>query len=182
MRSALRCLTLLPLLLLLLTRPAHADPMDDFLITGNGLSIDFSVPVSTTGPAYRIESQVMFGPLMGTVNGADATISTNFVTMAGCAVCPSLLLGYQTPSTMGSLTLALPPLYEITTSGIDDATLTFLTGSYTTGTIPFSSDIYKIQVTAETAVTPEPSTFLLLLIPTTLAGALFIRRRALSDA
>jgi hypothetical protein len=155
--------------------------MDEFLITGNGLSIDFSVPVSTTGPDYIIENQVMFGPLMGTVNGADATISTNFVTMSGCAVCPSLLLSYQTGSTPGNLTLALPPLYEITPSGIDDATLTFLTGSYTTGTIPFSGDIYNIQVTAEAAVTPEPSTLLLLLIPTALGGALLIKQRAFRD-
>jgi hypothetical protein len=48
MRSTLRCLALLPLLLAVLVPLAHADPMDDFLITGSGLTIDFSVPASTT--------------------------------------------------------------------------------------------------------------------------------------
>lgn len=40
----------------------------------------------------------------------------------------------------------IPVTRPLTASGMDE-TFTLLTGSYTTGTIPLSGDIYKIQVT-----------------------------------
>jgi hypothetical protein len=178
MRSATRCIAFLPLVLLVLARPAHADPMDNFSITGNGLSIDFSVPVSTTAIYTEIQDQFQLGPLMGTVNGADATISSNFVTMTPCAVCPAILLSYHVGGTYGNLTLELPSLYEITPASGMDETFTFLTGTYMAATIPiYYGGIYEIQITPETTTTPEPPT-LFLFAAAAFGGLLLTRRRA----
>ena len=84
MRSAARCLALLPLLLLLLARPAHADPMDNFTIIGGGATIDFSLPASTTQACLTClgssNDQFSFG-VTGTVNNISQPIHPNLLCM-----------------------------------------------------------------------------------------------------
>jgi hypothetical protein len=182
MRSIARCLALLPLLLLVVARPAHADPMDNFTITGGGATIDFSLPASKTQPLYGDPiGQFNFGQVSGTVNGANESIGVNFITGSGCAVCGTILLSY--PSTFW--TINLPPLYDITLSGTfpnQDETLTFIPGDYMTETFgtlpPFAS--FDIKVTPETAPTPEPPTlFLSGFAAASLCGLLLMKRRVL---
>jgi len=182
MRFTLRCLALLPLLLLALARPAHADPMDDFTIIGGGATIDFSLPASTTQPCCSYAGQFNFAQVPGTVNGVSQQIGVNFITGSGCAVCGTILLSY--PST--SWTLVLPNLYEVTYSGTypneEYETLTFLTGDYMTETFGLLPPItqFEITVTPEAAATPEPAT-ILSLITAALALPLLKRRRAVTS-
>ena len=181
MRSLPRCIVLLPILFLALARPAHADPMDDFLIKGNGLTIDFSVPVSTTQPCCGFNGQFNLGLVPGTVNGANESIAVNFITGSGCAVCGTILLSY--PST--NWTIYLPALYDVTYSGTYPdtfETLTFISGDYMTDgySQPFDYVEFEIKVTPETAATPEPPT--LLLLASAMGGALLLRRRYLQQA
>ena len=185
MRSAARCLALLPLLLLLVALPAHADPMDDFTITGGGATIDFSLPASTTQPCMSCigssNDQFNFGAVTGTVNGVSQSIHLNFVVGAGCAECETILLSY--PST--SWTIDLPALYGITYSGTypnQDVTLTFVPGDYMTGgyndSQPFGTVPFEITITPETAPTPEPPTLVLSgFAAASLCGLLLMKRR-----
>lgn len=177
MRSLARYLALLPLLLLALALPAHADPMDNFTITGGGQTIDFYLPASTTQPCCSNIGQFNFGQVTGTVNGVSELIGVNFITGSGCAVCGTILLEY--PST--NWTIFLPSLYGITYSGnYEDETLTFIPGDYPTEgySQPYYYQDFEINVTSETAATPEPPT-LLLVAAAALGGFLLMRRRAL---
>ena len=138
MRSMLRCLALLPLLLFVLAPPAHADPMDDFSIIGGGATIDFSLPASTTQACLTCigssNDQFNFGSVTGTVNNISQPIGLNFVIGSGCAECGTVLLSY--PSTSWTIYLPDPTsLYGITYSGTfpnKDVTLTFIPGDYMT--------------------------------------------------
>ena len=155
--------------------------MDDFKISGGGVTIDFSVPASATGNFGGEFGQLNLRPIPGTVNGANETIAVNFITGHGCAVCQSILIGY--PSTSLTIGLPTPPLYEISEISIDgmDETLTFLPGDYMTRSFGLLPPItsYEITITAETATTPEPPT-LFLFAATGLAGVLVLRRRKLA--
>jgi hypothetical protein len=166
MRSIARCAALLPLFLLVLALPAHADPMDDFSIIGGGATIDFSLPATTTQVCLSCiggpNDQFIFGPVTGTVNGVSQTIHLNFVVGGGCSSCQTILLNY--PST--AWTIFLPTLYQITFSGMypnQDATLAFVPGDYMTGGYNNSQPgfflPFEIKVTS--AATPEPPTLLL---------------------
>jgi hypothetical protein len=159
--------------------------MDDFVITGGGATIDFSLPVTTTQPCFSCigspNDQFNFGAVTGTVNGVSQSIHLNFVVGHGCAECQTILLNY--PST--SWTIDLPPLYDITYSGTypnEDVTFTFVAGDYMTAGYSDSqpSDIlpFEIKVTPEAAATPEPPT-LFLFAAVALGGGLLMRRRAL---
>lgn len=181
MRPTARCLAFLPLLLLILASPAHADSMDDFTITGPDVTIDFSLPASNTQPCCGSIGQFNYGSVTGTVNGVTDSIEVNFITGSGCAECDSILLGY--PST--SWTIYLPPLYGITYSGTypnQDETLTFLPGDYMTEgySQPYDYAEFEIKVTPEITATPEPPTLLLFLTVAALGG-LLIKRHALTQ-
>ena len=185
MRSIPRRIALLPLLLLALVLPAHADPMDDFTIVGGGATIDFSLPASTTQPCFSClgssNDQFIFGSVTGTVNGVSQPIHLNFVVGAGCAECETILLSY--PST--SWTINLPPLYNLTYSGTnpnEDVTFTFVPGDYMTQgySQPPAYLPFEITVTPEAAATPEPAT-ILSLITAALALPLLRRRRVVSS-
>jgi hypothetical protein len=176
MRSIVRCTALLPLLLVVLALPAHADPMDDFNISGGGVTIDLSVPASATGEFGGEFGQLNLGQIPGTVNGVNETIGVNFITGSGCALCQSILISY--PSTSLAIGFPFPPFYELTfvggASGMDE-TLTFLPGDYMTGTIGIPFSRFEITITPETAATPEPPT-LFLFTTAALAGCLLLRR------
>ena len=76
MRSRLFCIALLPLFVLALALPAHADPMDDFSITGGGATIDFSLPASTHRPArvaLEVRTNSIWSRFTGTVNNVSRT-------------------------------------------------------------------------------------------------------------
>jgi hypothetical protein len=155
--------------------------MDNFLITGGGATIDFSLPASTTQPCLTCigssNDQFNFGSVTGTVNGASQPIGVNFVIGSGCAECETILFGY--PST--GWTIYLPPLYGLTYSGTypnQDVSLTFIPGDYMTigYSQPYDYVGFEIKITPETAATPEPAT-ILSLITAALALPLLRRRR-----
>jgi hypothetical protein len=185
MRPAARCLALLPLLLLVLARPAHADPMDDFSITTTGLAIDFSLPVSITQVCMSClgapNDQFNVGSVTGTVNGVSQSIHLNFVVGGICGECETILLSYDSTS----WTIDLPALYQITSSGMypnQDVTFTFVPGDYITQGHSQPSDYvpFAITVTPQTAATPEPSALSLsALAAASLCGLLLMKRRVL---
>ncbi|HZQ42986.1 MAG TPA: PEP-CTERM sorting domain-containing protein [Acidobacteriaceae bacterium] len=186
MRSRLFCIVLLPLLVLALALPAHAD-MDDFSITGGGATIDFSLPATTTQPCFSClgssNDQFNFGAVTGTVNGVSQSIHLNFVVGSGCAECQTILLNYSS----SSWTIDLPVLYNLAYSGSSpnqDVTLTFVAGDHTTAGYSDSqpSDLlpFEIKVTPQAAATPEPAT-IFSLITAALALPLLKRRRAVTS-
>ena len=183
MRSAARCLALLPLLLLAVAVPAHADPMDNFTITGGGQTIDFSLPASTTGEFEVPIGQDNFGQVSGTVNSVSELVFVNVITGVGCAECQSILLG----DAQASFTIALPnpPLYQLTPGGALGETLTFIPGTYMTGgyndSQPFGILPFEINIAPDTAATPEPPTLILsAFAAASLCGLLLMKRRALA--
>ena len=187
MRSRLFSIAALPLFILALALPAHADPMDNFTITGGGATIDFSLPASTTQPCFSClggsYEQFNFGAVTGTVNGVSQSIHLNFVIGSGCAECQTILLSY--PSS--SWTIDLPILYDLAYSGTYpnyDVTLTFVPGDYMTGgyndSQPFGTLPFEINITPQAAATPEPAT-ILSLVTAALALPLLKRRRLVSS-
>lgn len=182
MRSRLFGFALLPLLLLALALPAHADPMDDFTITGGGATIDFSLPASITQVCMSClgssNDQFNFGSVTGTVNGVSQSIHLNFVVGSGCAECETILLSY--PST--SWTIDLPSLYGITFSGTppnQDVTLTFIPGDYMTQGYSQPNDYQQFEIKVASEATPEPSTLSLsALAAASLCGLLLMKRPA----
>jgi len=179
MRSAARWFALLPLFVLVLARPAHADPMDNFSITSTGLAIDFSLPASTTGQFEAAFGQDNFGQVSGTVNGVNELIGVNLITGMGCAECQTILVNYD--STNWTILLPATPLYNLTPAGAMGETLTFNPGDYMTDgySQPFDYADFEIKVTPGTAATPEPPT-IFLFAAAGLGGALVMRRRALA--
>lgn len=181
MRSISRCAALLPLFLLVLALPAHADPMNDFSITGGGATIDFSLPATTTGQFQAPIGQDNFGQVSGTVNGVSELIGVNFITGFGCAECGTVLVNY--PST--GWTIDIPSgLYTLTPAGALGETLTFNPGDYMAvgynNSQPFGHVPFEIKVTSDAAATPEPAT-IFSLITAALALPLLRRRRVVTS-
>lgn len=188
MRSRLFCIALLPLFVLALSLPAHADTMDNFTITGGGTTTDFSLPVTTTQVCLSCygssNEQFNFGAVTGTVNGVGQTIHLNFVVGGNCAACQTILLN-DYPS--ASWTIDLPILYDLTYSGTGlnkDVTLTFVPGDYMVGGYNDSQSSYilpfEITIAPQAAATPEPAT-IFSLITAALALPLLKRRRAVTS-
>lgn len=171
MRRAL----LLLLALALVPRPAHADPMDQITFVGDGDTIQFLVPASTTGPDDLINSD--FNPVVSdaTVNGVPGDVGVGIVYNIICGICPGILLNANSQI----YTLYLPDLYQLTYPSSTTETFTFVPGTYDTaeeainvyGDVPFTITIAPEAATA----TPEPPS--LWLLATGVLGLLFFWRR-----
>ena len=149
---------------LLLTQAAYADAMDDFVLTGGGNTITFTLPASPPGnmmtcppnsPSCLPGSQTFFSvSTLVTLNNATPTTETiDFPTMrfaGGLQILfpgdPLALLGNQlyTPD-------AANPTFR--TDG------PFFLSQIVQGNPPFVS--YTLTITPEATSTPEPSTIAL---------------------
>jgi hypothetical protein len=155
----------------LITRPAHASTLDDFTLVGEGHTITFSLPDSTT-----IQDHPHIVSL-----GADAAATIDGVsgyTEAGTFFLPFLnppSMTFTVPSTIdgGELTLygqyllsfIIIPISDPSEFHPDDILTTFVPGTYslTENSVFFPSAPYTLTITPEvTSATPEPASLTLL--------------------
>ena len=135
---------------------AHADTIDDFVLTGNGLDITFSLPASPPGN----DSTCPPGPgscLPGSETAfyLSALVTTNGVTEEEGLAFPTLRFGgglvIGSDRYLGDEALFTP----------DAANPTFTPGTFLVST--FAPLTYTLTITPEapTAITPEPSSVIL---------------------
>ncbi len=144
---------------------AHADAFDDFVLTGNGTTITFSLPASPPGNTSTCPTNIIEACLPG--SETDFSVSTLVTTNGGIPVeesitfptilfDPGLVIGATTYR--GSQQLFTP----------DAANPTFLLGTFEVSTVnpagpPLFLD-YSLTISPEgpTVPTPEPSSLILL--------------------
>ncbi|GGG71002.1 PEP-CTERM sorting domain-containing protein [Edaphobacter dinghuensis] len=168
--------TLLFASVLALPLAAHADTIDDFVLTGGGQTITYSLPATSSFPDFSLfnffsESAPtkVDGVSVGTITGSYYVIGAFF---------PTLVL--DTPDAVGNpgLNLYGPKFFSVDYVPASnplpylpyDVVPTFTPGTYTleddgSPINPLSSPIpYTLTITQETATatTPEPSSLLLL--------------------
>jgi PEP-CTERM motif len=171
MRKALFTLALLASALFL-PRIAHADTIDDFVLTGGGNIITFSAPASFTVLNHPHLVSASLANVATSVNGLSG-YSTNLTFYLNNEVGRGGLDFYLTsisgggPDTYTNYTLTGPDVASLVIPNLEpQATVIFLPGTYslpqffngipqnTQGGITFS-----LTITPEAASTPEPSTF-----------------------
>jgi PEP-CTERM motif len=142
---------------------AHADTIDDFLLTGNGETITFSLPASPPGNLSTCPTGIISACLPGSQTDFSvfALVTNNGVTAMRGIDFPTEIFG-------GGLSLGLDPgrLTGDTLFTNNAAYPTFRTGTFSlsqlsAGQPPYLD--YSLTITPETStvVTPEPSTFAL---------------------
>jgi hypothetical protein len=163
---------------LFLPLTAHADTIDDFVLSGGGNIITFSAPASFTvfnHPHLVSASLVNVATSVNGLSGysSNLTFYTNFEVGRGGLdfyLTPSILGGG--PDTNTFYTLAGPIVTQPTFATLDEplATVTFLPGTYSLpqffNGIPQNTQggiLFTLTITPEAAsATPEPSTLVLL--------------------
>ena len=167
---------LFPLALLAsaLTLTAHADTIDDFVLTGDGHTITFSAPAiySTPNPSHHVTATL--ADIASSVNGVGGYSlfisfwlpSYPFRSGLDFEITPSLSTGV--PGIFSEYELTGPDLIEILPGTTPTFTVAeFLPGTYSLSTffgIPQNTEggiPFTLTITPEAASTPEPSTLLL---------------------
>jgi hypothetical protein len=138
---------------LVLPLAAHADPIDNFVLTGGGQTLSFSLPATSSFPDH-----MNFGFFIE--DGATFYLSTCFCNSPTISFGPDLnVIGPQTFS-LTSVPASNPfPYYQ------DDLVVAFIPGTYDFQGYDQDPPVsYTLTITPETATTPtpEPSSALLL--------------------
>lgn len=166
---------------LVLPLTAHADTIDNFVLTGNGLDVTFSLPASPPGNESTCPTGIITSCLPGseTAFTVSTLVTTNGVSAMESIEFPTLRFG-------GGLSLGLVPgrLFGPTLFTPDAANPTFLTGTFDLDAINPKGDPpvldYSLSITPETtAQTPEPST--LGLFGTGVLGLIGVARKRLGS-
>ena len=142
---------------------ARANTIDNFVLTGNGDTITFSLPASPPG---NLSTCPTSGPISCLPGSETAFYLSAPVTVDG--VTSQQSLAFSTFRFGGGLSLGLNPgrLVGSQLFGPDAATPSFILGTYTLGSLNFTGPIpvvYTLTISAEepTAVTAEPRTLTL---------------------
>jgi hypothetical protein len=155
---------------------AHADTIDDFVLTGNGDTVTFSLPATGVYTLHEhFDSFSASGP--GTIDGAPATVDATFYVQYFESVpqAPALSIFSSPQSNIPNLYGSIPYSWYVVLAQFpnpqDEGTLyiTFVPGTYqlqTTGFFPpFTPPLdFGLTITpdASTAATPEPASITLL--------------------
>jgi PEP-CTERM motif len=154
---------------------AHADTIDDFVLTGNGEIVTFSLPATGVYTLHEhFDSFSPSGP--GTINGAPATVDPTFYVQYFESVpqAPALTIGSVPQSNIPSLYGSIPYSWFVVPAQFpnpsDEGTfnVTFVPGTYqltNTGLFfpPPTPLQFTLTITPETSTaTPEPASLTLL--------------------
>ena len=166
---------------LVLSLTAHADTIDNFVLTGNGLDVTFSLPASPPGNESTCPTGIITSCLPGseTAFTVSTLVTTNGVSAMESIEFPTFRFG-------GGLDIGLDPgrLFGDQLFTPDAANPTFQIGTFDLGAINPKGDPpvldYSLSITPETtAQTPEPST--LGLFGTGVLGLIGIARKRLGS-
>jgi hypothetical protein len=155
---------------------AHADTIDDFVLTGNGETVTFSLPATGVYTLHlHFDSFFASGP--GTINGAPGTVGATFYVPYFEIVpqAPALTINSNPPSNIPNLYGSIPYSWFVVPAEFptpqDEGTfnVTFVPGTYqlqNTGLFfqPPTPLQFTLTITPETstAATPEPASLTLL--------------------
>jgi hypothetical protein len=167
-------------LALSLSLAARADTIDDFTLTGNGHTISYSLPATSSYPDFSLFNFFQESAANTTVDGVSGYVESGDYYDTGIFPYVSLILSVPTSvSSNGDLYLKGPAFISFAFVPAPnpspylpyDVVPTFIPGTYTLqdlspspGLLPYSPPIsYTLTITPEApTVTPEPSTFALL--------------------
>jgi hypothetical protein len=170
---------------------AHADTIDDFVLTGNGETVTFSLP-ATGVYTFHGHFDSFFTSAPGTINGAPVTLDPTFYVQyfENVPQAPALSIFSKPPSNIPNLYGSIAYTWSIVPAQFpnpqDEGTLyiTFVPGTYqlqTTGFFPpFNPPLdFSLTITPETstAATPEPASLTLLATGALGITSLAARRR-----
>lgn len=150
---------------------AHADTVDDFVLTGNSHTETWSLPSPDPYPIVPYMAMIFFQTTV-TTDGVPSTQDVDFYESGGLGV-GTIFFG--------------PPLYSLAGGAPGYVDVTFRAGtydlsSYVLGSTGFAYAPFTLTITPEatTAAAPEPST--LALAATGLLGLVPVLRRRFTDA
>lgn len=161
---------------LILPLTAHADTIDDFILTGDGHTITYSLPATSAFPDFfHFNSFTESAPTM--IDGVSGYVESGQYFLPVGPNIPRMLI--DVPSSVfgiGFLEFSGPVFFTFTTEPAsnpppdfqDDVVPTFTPGIYTLQGLgpalqPFSPPVfYTLTITPEGASTPEPSSLVLL--------------------
>jgi PEP-CTERM motif len=161
-----------------ITLTAHADTIDDFVLTGNGETVTFSLPDTGVYTLHEhFDNFQASGP--GTIDGVPSTVAATFYVPYFEIVqdAPALSIGSDPLSDIPNLYGSIPYSYFVvpaefpTPSDQGTFNVTFVPGTYQllTGNTffdhPFTPPLpFTLSITPETPIvpTPEPSSLILL--------------------
>jgi hypothetical protein len=168
---------------------AHADTIDDFVLTGGGETLTFSLPATGVYTLHEhFDSFAASGP--GTINGAPGTVGGNFFVSYFEIVqgAPALTIVSNPTSNIPNLYGSIPYTWFVVPAQFptpqDEGTfnVTFVPGTYQlTNTTPsFPAPIpldFTLTITPETATAPTPEPATLTLLATGALGILSLTAR-----
>jgi hypothetical protein len=159
---------------------AHADTIDDFVLTGNGHTITYSLPATSSNREFHIFNFFEAGG-PAAIDGVPGYVESGRYNVFGDLFPVTLVLNVSTPGFVfdSVLNLGGPRFYSFVIEPAsnpypylpDDVVLTFIPGTYslqglaTHGLQPFDPPVfYTLTITqgGATATTPEPSSLALL--------------------
>jgi hypothetical protein len=156
---------------------AHADTIDDFLLTGGGHTIAYSLPATNTFP-YSTSIEFFYTYATATIDGVPGYLLHGGYDAIPSAVgtlqlfVPEAIFGYQTILFQGPQLVGSPFLVpSADPNNPFDYAATFIPGTYSlvgegmSPSLPPGPDVpYTLTITPQTAtaVTPEPPSLALL--------------------
>jgi len=152
---------------------AHADTIDDFVLTGEGHTITYSLPNSAIVMDHP-HGVILFASAPTTIDGVSGYNEGGDYYVPRLPL-PSFILSVPSSIDGGSLTLYGQNILEISqvipvsnpsVSHPDDLLVAFVPGTYNLTLFnsgsPNPPTPYTLTITAESAATPEPSSLILL--------------------
>jgi hypothetical protein len=174
-----------------ITPIAHADAIDDFVLTGNGETVTFSLPATGVYTLHEhFDNFQASGP--GTIDGAPATVEAVFYVKYFEFVqgAPDLNIYSNQLSNFPNLYGSIPYSWFVVPAEfpnpVDEGTfnVTFVPGTYQlqTGSTffdhPFNPPLpYTLSITPETPIAPTPEPSSLILLATGAVGAITTLKR-----